>query len=86
MGRGASNYIAITWSASLQDTPLLGDMGEFGGTGNSLKVGPRKQSGPATRSVSLLFGQICVRFRPLMVFVPHVYESNARSFCKARMG
>ena len=31
----------------------------------------------------VLFGQICVRFRQLMVFVPHVYESNVRSFCKA---
>ncbi len=41
------NYIAITGSASLQDTHLLG---EFGGTGNALKAGPRKQPGPATRS------------------------------------
>ncbi len=30
-------YIAITGSASLQDTPLLA---EFGDTGNALKAGP----------------------------------------------
>ncbi len=40
-------YIAITGSASLQDTHLLG---KFGGTGNALKAGPRKQPGPATGS------------------------------------
>ena len=41
------DYIAITGSASLQDTPLLG---EFGDTGNALKAGPRKQPGLANRS------------------------------------
>ncbi len=34
----------------------------------------------------VLFGQICVRFRRVMVFVPHVYESNVGSLCKAGMG
>ncbi len=42
-----THYIAITGSASLKDTHLLG---KFGGTGNALKVGPRNQPGPATRS------------------------------------
>ncbi len=36
------NYIAITGSASLQDTHFLG---KFGGTGNALKAGPSSSHG-----------------------------------------
>ncbi len=38
LAEGDLNYIAITGSASLQDTHLLGT---FGGTGIALKAGPR---------------------------------------------
>ncbi len=34
----------------------------------------------------VLFGPICVRFCQVMVFVPHVYQSNVGSFCKAKWG